>query len=53
LCLHHWAIVTRLDLDGAPTQEQLAEAALVHDIRIMDDAATGAGLLNDLIAGAT
>jgi hypothetical protein len=31
---HHWAAVTRLDQDGTATQEQLAEAALVHDVRI-------------------
>jgi hypothetical protein len=32
---HHWANVTRLDLDEAPpTAEELADAALVHDVRI-------------------
>jgi hypothetical protein len=32
---HHWATVTRLDLDGAtPTAEELAKAAHVHDLRI-------------------
>jgi hypothetical protein len=32
---HHWAAVTRLDLhDAIPTAEELAEAALVHDVRI-------------------
>ena len=31
---HHWATVTRLDMDMAPTQEELAKAALVHDVRI-------------------
>ena len=31
---HHWAIVTRLDMDMAPTREELAKAALVHDVRI-------------------
>jgi hypothetical protein len=31
---HHWATVSRLDLDGAATEKELAEAALVHDIRI-------------------
>lgn len=30
----HWATVTRLDWDAAPTDADLAEAALVHDIRI-------------------
>lgn len=30
----HWAIVTRLDVDAAPSQEDLAEAARVHDVRI-------------------
>jgi hypothetical protein len=32
---HHWATVTRLDLDTAtPTAEELAGAARVHDLRI-------------------
>jgi len=31
---HHWAAVTRLDMDAAPTPEELAKAALVHDARI-------------------
>lgn len=31
---HHWARVTRLDWDGTPTAEELAKAALVHDVRI-------------------
>jgi hypothetical protein len=32
---HHWAAVTPLDLDGtAPAAEELAKAALVHDVRI-------------------
>jgi hypothetical protein len=31
---HHWAIVTRLDMGAAPTGGELAEAALVHDLRI-------------------
>jgi hypothetical protein len=31
---HHWATVTRLDWDGTATQEDLAKAALVHDVRI-------------------
>jgi hypothetical protein len=32
---HHWATVTRLDLDGtAPAAEELAKAALVHDVLI-------------------
>ena len=30
----HWATVTRLDWDAAPSDADLAEAALVHDIRI-------------------
>lgn len=31
----HWATVTRLDWDTTtPTSEDLAEAALVHDVRI-------------------
>jgi hypothetical protein len=31
---HHWATVTRLDEDGPATEEQLAEAALVHDVHV-------------------
>jgi hypothetical protein len=31
---HHWATVTRLDWEGTPTPEDLAKAALVHDVRI-------------------
>jgi hypothetical protein len=31
---HHWATVTRLEDDPATTEEELKEAALVHDIRI-------------------
>jgi hypothetical protein len=32
---HHWATVTRLDMeDAAPTRAELDQAALVHDIRI-------------------
>ena len=31
---HHWATVTRLDTDAAPTPEELAKAAGVHDVRI-------------------
>jgi hypothetical protein len=31
---HHWVTVTRLDEDGPASAEQLAEAALVHDVRI-------------------
>ena len=32
---HHWATVSRLDADGrAPTADELAKAALVHDVRI-------------------
>jgi hypothetical protein len=32
---HHWAAVTRQDLDDAsPTAEEVAKAALVHDVRI-------------------
>ena len=31
---HHWATVTRLDDDPATTEEELKEAALVHDVRI-------------------
>ena len=31
---HHWATVTRLDEDGAVNQEELAEAALVHDVHL-------------------
>jgi hypothetical protein len=32
---HHWASVTRLDSGGAtPAAAELAEAALVHDVRI-------------------
>jgi hypothetical protein len=30
----HWAMVTRLDWDGSPSPEDLAQAALVHDARI-------------------
>ena len=30
----HWATVTRLDWGAAPSDADLAEAALVHDIRI-------------------
>ncbi len=31
---HHWASVTRLEDDPATTEEELKEAALVHDVRI-------------------
>jgi hypothetical protein len=32
---HHWATVTPLDVEeAAPTEKELAEAALVHDIPI-------------------
>jgi hypothetical protein len=31
---HHWASVTRLEDDPAATEEELKEAALVHDVRI-------------------
>jgi len=32
---HHWATVSRLDMDSpAPGADELAKAALVHDIRI-------------------
>jgi hypothetical protein len=31
---HHWAAVTRLDMDSTPMPEELAKAALVHDVRI-------------------
>jgi hypothetical protein len=32
---HHWATVSRLDADGRdPTADELAKAALVHDVRI-------------------
>jgi len=32
---HHWATVSRLDeADRAPTADELATAALVHDVRI-------------------
>ena len=32
---HHWATVRRLDGgDGAVSEEDLAQAALVHDVRI-------------------
>jgi hypothetical protein len=30
----HWAMVTRLNGDATPSQEDLAQAALVHDVRI-------------------
>ena len=30
----HWAMVTRLDADAAPSPEDIANAALVHDVRI-------------------
>lgn len=32
---HHWATVSRLDAaDRPPTADELAQAALVHDVRV-------------------
>ncbi len=32
---HHWATVSRLDTaDRPPTADELAQAALVHDVRV-------------------
>lgn len=30
----HWAMVTPLDVDATPSPEDVANAALVHDVRI-------------------
>lgn len=31
---HHWARVVRLDWDASSSADELAKAALVHDVRI-------------------